>query len=228
MSKLPDSRAEWATYFDETWELSDWLSEYGTVYHRPDTPSDNTYECPRTLPKPLRPDLVVDFESLGEIVSCFFANASDIEQFTLEMTQNGRLAQYALEKESVTINPPDSSSPQSPDGDLLLTQFAPFGHILFDTIPIPDINANTSMDNITEDDDLLTFLFGNILNRTITNVKYESRIKLNHDPFDTYHGILAGSTITEETRKPPSAMIAPHPDEHDFWYAYWKRFTTPV
>lgn len=224
MSNTPNTHIEWVSYFDEIWQLTDWLSEYGTIYYRPSHTAERTYTPVETLPKREQPDIVVDFNEHDDIVSCFFVDAEDIQQFTHELTPHGRFGTYTLHETPVTLNTPDTPNAQSPTGDLLVTQFAPFGRILFDTLSMPSTTANDSMENISKNDDFITLLLGNILHRNLTTAKQHKRSETHYDPLDHYHGFLAGSPFGDNSRQMPTALLAPHPDTHDFNYAYWKRY----
>lgn len=224
MTQNFDSRVEWSLYFDEVWQLTDWLSDYGTVYHRPSTDADTTYTPPETLSPASSPDAVVDFDDHDDIISCFFVDGESIEQFSGELIGESRLGTYAIVDDPVSINPSSATEPQTPDGDLLVTQFAPFGHILYETIPAPSSDVNEDIKNFTHKDDFFTFLIGNIFTRSVTSRKQNTRRNNQYDPFETYHGILAGSLLQDQTRKVPTALCSPHPENDDFWYAYWQRY----
>lgn len=190
--------ADWITRFDTKWELTDWFTEYATVYAKPEYDSfDNHYQG--FIDAGSRPDFFLNFPQTP-LTACFVQHGEDLEALSREFSPRGRLASYIDDPGHGYIED-KTGSEQKPEIALIATQFSPFGRLLADDSEITNFSLNSILKGTNPDDDFMTHFLALQLGQIDTAMSTGMP-----DSTITQYGVLVGKQTDAQTFKRPAAL----------------------
>lgn len=189
---------EWIEEFDAMWQLTDWLSEYATIYAKPELDSfDQNYQG--FIAPEKRPDFFLDFNN-GPLTACFFEHAEDISSLGRAFSATGRFAQFVASPGSGHILD-ENGNERYPEMAVIGTQFSPFGRVLAEECTITNQSVNSLLENVDTSDDFFTHFLIHQLHNTCHYTKQGKDVEIAR------YGLLLGNRNSPETFKPPTALV---------------------
>lgn len=193
----------WLHKFDTAWELSNWLSDYGTVYAPPEHENnfENTYNG--FIEPNKRPDFFVDF-TFGPFTACFVCDGEDIDPFSRALGPNGPPIQYILDQGHGHITD-HSGNWRVPTSVAIITQFSPFGRLTAEENTPSNSSVNEFLPSFDPDMDYTTQLLFHTHIEALSHVFDVENLEL--DEISRY-GAIIGDPAFNTTVKPPTGLFA--------------------
>lgn len=215
----------WVQHFAKSWDIFQWLDEYGEVRTAKHFSHDTTFTAPHGLNPAVLPDATVSFNNHDDTVACFFIDGESFTQLINETSPNGRVAKFFWSYPTLTN--PDTDERIDLDAVLLVSQFSLFGKFLSESLPVTNTHVNPQ-NNIQNGDDFGIHLYGGIFNHAITATRTSVGDSFTDTGYpslnDVQHGILTGTPFEKKLFSLPTGLVSPKPDAHDFEHPYWKYY----
>lgn len=196
---------------DNDWDISNWLSTYGTVYASPlfknhDHASyDNYYTDPGNAAN--CPTFLVHFDNSDILAAVFLVDAARPHIYARALTPQSSLMSY-VSGHIIPYIEVDGEK-LSPDVALLTTQYAQTGGLTTDTTPSPN---STLLDNSQDYPDFNTVTAA----YTLQNIRRKLNIDRPHmkdkhkSSIPDYCGVLVGDCRVPAPNRPPLAIVGDH------------------